>query len=187
MMTAKSLRRNVVAGAMLAVFALSQMPGASADETTVYRDIRKPNGQQRSMAEKQADFAACGHPVSVDNHDFPKFRACMRTHGWVIDHVIPDPSAGFVQNSYQRRGIGNYIYDDVRRPHGSPRGNDEEHADAYVCDRGNNDNIGTPPFDACMRSHGWRLSKFIPTPPSPDDGSDGGVPDWAWTCPFANC
>ena len=81
-------------------------------------------------------------------------------------------------------GVGDYIYSDVLKPHGRARSNDQEHANANVCDGGDNDKIGTAPFDACMRSHGWRFARFNAVPPN-----DGGVPDWAWTCPFSgsNC
>jgi hypothetical protein len=120
------------------------MLGAAAAETTVYRDIRKPNGQERNMAAKQADFAAC----------------------------------------WDGSGVGKYTYNDVLKPHGRARGNDEEQADTYVCDGGDPRDIGTPPFNACMRAHGWRFDHFEPAPASSDGG---GVPDWAWTCPFANC
>jgi hypothetical protein len=82
------------------------------------------------------------------------------------------------------RGVGNYTYSDVLKPGGRARGNDDEHADAYVCDGDNAGNIGTPAFDACMRAHGWRFAHFEPAPAS---SNGGGVPDWAWTCPFANC
>jgi hypothetical protein len=181
MMIEKTLRRTLMTTAMLAAFSLSEMLGAAAAETTVYRDIRKPNGQERNMAAKQADFAACGHPVSVDPQDFPKFRTCMRAHGWVIDHVVPDPSAGL---GWDGSGVGKYTYNDVLKPHGRARRNDEEQADTYVCDGGDSRDIGTPPFNACMRAHGWRFDHFEPTPASSDGG---GVPDWAWTCPFANC
>jgi hypothetical protein len=101
-MTIKStLRRSVMTTAMLMAFSLCGVLSAAAAETTVYRDVRKPNGQERDMAAKRADFAACGHPVWVADRDFPKFRACMRAHGWVIDHVVPDPSlAHFQSKSY---------------------------------------------------------------------------------------
>lgn len=82
-------------------------------------------------------------------------------------------------------GVGDYTYYDALKPHGRSRGNDEEHADTYACDGGDSNNIGTPSFNACMRSRGWRFAHFEPARPSPRGG--GGVPDWAWTCPFANC
>jgi hypothetical protein len=181
----RTLRSNMMTTAMLAVFPLSEVLGAAAAETVIYRDIRKPNGQERGMTEKQADFAACGHPVPVDLRDFPKFNTCMRAHGWVIDHVIPDPSAGLGRDgSGQQRTVGNYIYNDVLQSRGRARGNDEEHADAYACDGGDPRNIGTAAFNACMRARGWRLARVEPVPTS---ANGGGVPDWAWTCPFANC
>jgi hypothetical protein len=35
-----------------------------------------------------------------------------------------------------------------------------------------------------MRARSWRFARFEPAPAS---SNGGGVPDWAWTCPFANC
>jgi hypothetical protein len=101
MMIERAVRRCVMTTAMLIAFSLGGALSAVAAETTVYRDVRKPNGQERNMAAKRTDFAACGHPVWVSDHDFPKFRTCMRAHGWVIDHVIPDSSvARFQPRSY---------------------------------------------------------------------------------------
>jgi hypothetical protein len=85
--------------AMLVAFGLSGALCAAA-ETDFYKDIRRPNGHARDMAAKQADFSACGYPGSseVPARDFPKFNTCMRAHGWVIDHVVPDPSPTVVYN-----------------------------------------------------------------------------------------
>jgi hypothetical protein len=100
-----------------------------------------------------------------------------------LSEVLGAAKAFARDGSGQARGVGNYIYNDVLRPHGRARSNDDEHADAYVCDGGEPRNIGTSTFDACMRGRGWRFARFELAPAS----SGGGVPDWAWTCPFANC
>jgi len=78
--------------AMLAVLSLAGALHAAA-ETDVYRDIQKPHGHARGMAAKRAAFAACGYPGStpVPDRSFPRFNTCMHAHGWVIDHIIPDP------------------------------------------------------------------------------------------------
>ncbi len=59
----------------------------------VYRDVRKPNGQGRSMDAKLSDARRCGFSNGNLIHGFAKFNACMRTRGWALDHVeanIPD-------------------------------------------------------------------------------------------------
>lgn len=86
----KTFRRNLMTAAMLAVFSLAGALNAAAD-TDTYKDVKRPNGHARSMAEKQADIRACRAINGlVSNKDFPKTDACMQAHGWVIARVEPD-------------------------------------------------------------------------------------------------
>jgi hypothetical protein len=90
---ATSLFRGTLATIAITLSVALGAQTASA-ETDIYKDIRKPNGQARSMAAKLADFGACGYPGStpVPDSAFPRFNDCMRAHGWVIGRIIPDAS-----------------------------------------------------------------------------------------------
>jgi hypothetical protein len=65
---------------------------------------------------------------------------------------------------------GTYTYDDISSPKGRARGYDQEQAATAACDGGDARSIGTPAFNACMRSNGWRFAHF--TPQTHDDGQD---------------
>jgi hypothetical protein len=85
-----TFRRSLMLTAMVTAVSLGGALGATA-ETDVYKDVRMPNGHARSMAAKRADMRACGAVNGkVSAKDFPKADACMQSHGWVIDHIVPD-------------------------------------------------------------------------------------------------
>ena len=160
------LLRSVLSVAIVAAFAFCGALNASAADTYVYKDIRNPNGHPRDDAAKQADFAACGiPPEGVSARGFPKFNKCVRAHGWTLDHIVRDPSDGL---SRDRPGEGIYTYNDILRPRGRARGNDQEQAATAGCDGGDTRNIGTTAFNACMRTHGWRFARFTPKPNDDD-------------------
>ena len=69
-------------------------------------------------------------------------------------------------------GAGTYTYRDVIKPHGRERGEAAEQAATRICDHGNPQEIGLPPFDACMRARGWRFTHFQPAPAPAYDSSD---------------
>jgi hypothetical protein len=75
-------------------------------------------------------------------------------------------------------GYGTYIYADVLKPHRHERSEAAEQATTVLCDRGDSEMIGLAPFNACMRAHGWRFAKFVPTPPAAEVSSDS-----SWTPP----
>jgi hypothetical protein len=161
----RRLHQSILGIAILAAFSFCGALNASAADTYVYKDIRKPNGYPRDTATKQSDFAACGIPVEgVSAREFPKFNACLRARGWALDHIMRDSSDG---PSQDRPGEGIYTYNDIN---GRARGNDQEQAATTACDGGNTRNIGTSAFNACMRSHGWRFTHFAPK--AHDDDQD---------------
>ena len=49
-----------------------------------FRDVLKPNGHERSKAEKLADGDACGTsgPTHTVNVTMPVFEKCMQAKGW---------------------------------------------------------------------------------------------------------
>ena len=75
-------------------------------------------------------------------------------------------------------GYGMYIYADVLKPHHHERGDAAEQAATVLCDRGDSEMIGLAPVNACMRAHGWRFARFVPTPPTAEVSSDS-----SWTPP----
>jgi hypothetical protein len=81
------MKRTVIATMLL----LGAVVSAQADAWT-FKDVSRPHGSARDMAAKRADFRACGSPDghSIDTADEPAFRACMRAHGWVLDHIVRD-------------------------------------------------------------------------------------------------
>ncbi|MEJ0075111.1 MAG: hypothetical protein WDO17_06645 [Alphaproteobacteria bacterium] len=77
---------------MLCAAAFAGMPAFAAD-THIYKDVLMPNGHARGVAEKFADFRACGYRkgTSVNDSALARIDACMRGHGWALDHVVPEP------------------------------------------------------------------------------------------------
>jgi hypothetical protein len=71
-------------------------------DTWVMKDTLRPNGRERSMAAKRADARKCGaaHGGQSFNDDAaPNMQQCMLAHGWVLDHVIPDPVSRHARRS----------------------------------------------------------------------------------------
>jgi hypothetical protein len=66
---------------------------AQANAKVTFRDVLKPNGHERSKAEKLADGAACGTagPTHELTTTLPVFEKCMRAKGWVLVPVRPAP------------------------------------------------------------------------------------------------
>jgi len=84
--------RRVIAAATLCAATLAGANAALAD-VSVYRDVLRPNGQERTQAQKDADFAACGYMKGTYVNDYwaDRIDHCMRAHGWAIRSVRPDP------------------------------------------------------------------------------------------------
>jgi hypothetical protein len=90
--------RRVMKRLMLTtVLVFGGMPGAAcARDTDVFRDSLRPGGHDRSMAAKFADARRCGATRQHTFTDGPAFQQCMRSRGWVLDHVVADRSATFI-------------------------------------------------------------------------------------------
>ena len=78
--------------ALVALTALSS-GAARADDNYHFKDVRKPNGHERSLSAKLADGRSCGASGSHFSGDVGTFERCMRAHGWVVDRHTPDPKA----------------------------------------------------------------------------------------------
>jgi hypothetical protein len=85
----KWLRRMVMATAVMSAPAIFGVQAASAD-TQVFRDILRPNGVERSQAQKFADGRSCGLSANNTFTNARAFQKCMRARGWVLDHIVPD-------------------------------------------------------------------------------------------------
>jgi hypothetical protein len=72
------------------------MLSAASADTDVFRDTLRPGGHDRGMAAKFADGRKCGATRQNTFTESPAFQACMQSHGWVLDHVIQDRSARFI-------------------------------------------------------------------------------------------
>src|SRR5262249_23090272 len=85
--------KTIVAGVLLCATALAGTAPAFAD-TYIYKDVLRPNGHARGMAAKFADFRACGYRkgASVSDAAVERIGACMRSRGWALDHIVPDPA-----------------------------------------------------------------------------------------------
>jgi hypothetical protein len=120
---------------------------AQAHAKVTFRDVLKPNGHERSKAEKLADGAACGTvgPAHELTTTLPVFEKCMRAKGWAFSHYTPDasvPVEGTVESYADTRGDAA----------GHPRGTRELHADTRACRAGGAANI-----NRCLAGSGWRL------------------------------
>jgi len=94
----------------------------------------------------------------------------MRPMMWTAPILLA--LSGCVTTGDGSLGLGTYTYVDVMRPHGHARGEAAEQAATTACDRGDSQRIGTPKFDACMRSRGWRFAGFEPDSSPSYDSSD---------------
>ena len=72
------------------------MLGAASAETDVYRDTLRPGGHDRGMAAKFADGRKCGLTRQNTFTDRAALEACMQAHGWILDHVVQDRPARFI-------------------------------------------------------------------------------------------
>jgi hypothetical protein len=151
MMTASNLRRNLAVAGALAVFAFGGALEATA-ETDIYRDIRMPQGHARGMAAKRADIRACGAVNgAVRDEDFGRADQCMRAHGWVVDHVVPDPPPA------EEKGTVVHFDDMRQRPNGSWRGDTVLQADTRRCAKIDAE-YESSEFKQCMLGRGWRFA-----------------------------
>lgn len=127
-----------------------------------YRDLIRPHGKPRSDAVHQAAVSSCYSQTGDDRTGpaTPAFKQCMLGQGyrWQSTRFIPDRPDATVTPS--NLGRGTYTYTDVTMPNGQQRGDAELQSDTSLCDEGHSRHISTREFDACMRTHGWRLTHF---------------------------
>ena len=99
---------------------LGGMLTAAHAETWVMKDTLRPNGHDRTLAAKRADARKCGtgHGGRFSDAAAPNVQQCMLAHGWVLDHVIPDPpsrharSSGYSSGYFSSSPVDNSSNDD---------------------------------------------------------------------------
>lgn len=92
-MAAEPRMRKLILASLLVLAGAVQ---ASASDTYVFRDALQPGGHDRGMAAKRADGRKCGSTSKDTFSHVAAFEQCMRARGWVLDHVVPDPSARYI-------------------------------------------------------------------------------------------
>ena len=117
------MKRPIMNMALATTLILGGLLNAAHADTWVFRDTLRPNGHERGMAAKRADGRRCGALPggrSFNDADAPHMRECMFTHGWALDHVIPDPRSARARarvsdDTSPPPQIDNSISDDHRR------------------------------------------------------------------------
>lgn len=131
--------------------------GAAQAETMVFRDVLRPHGVERGAPERLADGTACGASGDRTFDNVPAFVKCMKTRGWVVDHIESEPT--------DPPGVA-YI-DMWQRPNG-PRRSDAEREAAYnACDPKGNRDPASAAMKACMLRKGWQFAYDKPKPAAP--------------------
>ena len=102
---------------------------AHANDTAVFRDVLKPGGKDRSLAQKYADGYACGATGPNRTVPFmPTFEKCMNRKGWVLDH--------YTSNEIPAPGGTTVHYVDIKGDgHDHERGDAALQADTRACKR----------------------------------------------------
>jgi len=98
-----TMKRAITGTLLGTVLILAGMLNAARADTWVFKDTLRPNGSDRSMTAKRADGRKCG----MSNNRFKdgsSFVECMRTYGWALDHIIPDPSPARASRFIARNG-----------------------------------------------------------------------------------
>jgi hypothetical protein len=149
----------LLAAALLCAPLLFAAQSARA-ETDVYRDVLRPNGVERSQAQKDADGRACGAAADNQFSNVPKFEKCMHAHGWAFDHSAPDAS-----------DVPGATYDDIWGSAKGTRSNAALHTDERRCDPSGTADAESPEMKQCMLRRGWRLSFVIADPNAANDAS----------------
>lgn len=95
---------TITAKAVIAALLLCCTAYTASADTWIFRDVSRPHGHERSMKAKFADAHKCG----ATGHQFAdavafNFTQCMLAHGWVRDHVVPDPAPRFKRNAHRGR------------------------------------------------------------------------------------
>jgi hypothetical protein len=107
------MRRTTTATMLGTILVLAGMLNAARADTWIFKDTLRPGGSDRGMTAKRADGRKCGssHDMFKDGSPFVE---CMRTYGWALDHIIPDPSPVRARSfvSHNSAGSGNSSGDD---------------------------------------------------------------------------
>jgi hypothetical protein len=155
--------RRTLPFTLAATLACAALTGsaAHADDGATFRDVLKPGGKERSVAEKFADGTACGTYGPKHTIPFmPAFEKCMNARGWVLDHYTTNearPAAGGTTTHYV----------DVKGD-----GDDHERGDAalQVDTRSCRKTAKTDAaVNACLADRGWKitLTQYGPALPRP--------------------
>jgi hypothetical protein len=80
-----------------------------------YTDILRPNGHERTMAEKLADGHACGATRNgqYNSRNEAAFRKCMSAHGWQLERVEMDPGDKRDKSPWCYAGTHDCAIDDI--------------------------------------------------------------------------
>jgi hypothetical protein len=167
-----TLLKSAMTTALLALFSIGGALTTTAAEKDVYKDVLRPNGHERSMAAKRADIRACGAANGVGDLDFPKANECMRAHGWVLAHVVPDPRLA-------DDGYDHDIYNDItKKARGDAALNAATDACAGQFGRPTTGTETSSKFKQCMLGHGWQYARTQrTTTPSVASRDDNDLPD----------
>jgi hypothetical protein len=100
-------RRTIVATVVVCALGLAGITSASAD-THLYRDALRPNGHERTTAQKFADFRACGYRKGtyVTDSEAARIDACMRSRGWTLDRVVESRPGKRARHAHARHNPG---------------------------------------------------------------------------------
>ena len=147
MKTERTFRRMVMMMAMLAALCSSGAVEVVAQPVEIYhyKDVLRPSGRARTMAQKQADIRACGGPYT-SAEDSPRTVACMNAHGWAIDHVVPPRVASAYAGRYDRTVVP------------ANPSNLSNAADFFACEPGGLRNprpVNDPVVANCLLGRGW--------------------------------
>lgn len=143
----------------LALALLIGTAAAAHADTYTFRDILKPNGKERTMAQKRADGRKCGSR----NNQFPvaqtdRFTACMRSHGWVVGNIEYAPPKDEGTPDTPDNTVVHFD-DQHRHADGTWRGNRVLQADTRQCSDYGRLDYESRPFIRCMASAGWRYER----------------------------
>jgi hypothetical protein len=130
--------------------------GAAQAETMVFRDVLRPHGVERGSSERLADGTACGAAADRTFDNVPAFVKCMKTHGWIVDHIESEPT-----------DPPGAAYNNIRQRRNGPRRSDAEREAAYkACDPKGNRDPASAAMKACMLRKGWQFAYYKPEPAS---------------------
>jgi hypothetical protein len=153
----KTIARTIAAAGICTALTIGV---AQAAQDAYFVDALKPNGHERSLAEKYADARACGATNGGKTVDFmPALEKCMSAKGWTLSHYAPDKAAS------PKHGTTVNFIDVIGDSKGHGRSDAALQSDGRAC-RGAGDQESTA-FKACMAGRGWQytVTEYGPPPP----------------------